>query len=58
MHRVLYSRHRRKPEEGLRDAQLTPDGEKKETEIATLLTLLAAVLILARAGLSLLWYHG
>lgn len=26
MHRVRYGRHRRRPEEGLRDAQLTPDG--------------------------------
>jgi len=31
--------------------------EKKETEISALLALRAAVLMLAGAGLSMLWYH-
>jgi len=31
--------------------------EKKETEVSALLALLAAVLMLAGAGLSMLWYH-
>lgn len=55
--RVLLRRHGAGPEEGLRHAELAPDGGEEGAEISALFALGAALLALLSAGISLLWFN-
>ena len=56
--RILLRRHRHRPEEGLRDAELASwCWRSKETEITALFAAAAAVLAVLSALLSLLWFN-
>ena len=54
---MTIGRHYVRPEESLRNTELTVDGQKKEIEVSGLLPLAVAMLTLLSASLSLLWFN-